>query len=457
MTAVLAGAAYIARRWQRRRSLPTAHHQSESADDYRRADHRVLILGAGFGGISTALELDRQLRRDANVSTLVIDRDSGMLVSALLWTVADGRSDPNDVVVPVRDLQHGRRFHLLYTTVEHIDLDQREVTTSAGVRGYDTLVIALGSVTSIPPLPGLREHAHVFHSPADALLLRNRVIEALELARQTDDPEEQRSWLTFVVGGGGDTGIELAATIHDYIKAGVLEKYPWLTTNSIRIVIVGRADRLIPMSDERTSDVVRRVLESSGIDVWTGVSIEAVTEDAVVTSQGDIPARTIFWAAGIAAPQVVRDLPVEHAKNGAVIVDERLRIPNYPNVFVVGDDAWAFDAVTKDPIPPTAQAAQHQGTYVAGAIAASLGGRTVPVFRYKPLGHLALLGHRTGVAEIGPLVFTGLPAWLIWHGTYLLRMPSWRSRIHLVVDWALSGLTGRATAPFPLESERQPD
>lgn len=450
-----AAGAYTLGKWLRRNvgnELPH-HHRSESAEEYRRAKHRVLILGAGFGGISTALELERQLRRAGGVSVLVVNRDSGMLVTPLLWTVADGRSDPNDVVVSVRALQRGRRFHLLHASIEQIDLDRREVITSAGVRPYDSLVISLGSVTSIPDMPGLREHAHVFHTPADALQLRNHVIEALERAHQTDDLAERQAWMTFVIGGGGDTGIELAATIHDYIQSGLLAKYPWLADSAVRIVVVGRADRLVPMSDERTSAVVQRVLESSGIEVRTGVSIESVTERAVVTSAGEIPARTMFWAAGIVAPPVVRELSIAHAGNGAAIVDDCLRVPGHPEVFVIGDSAWAFDAVTRAPVPPTGQAAQHQGKYVAQAIAARLAGREVPVFRYKPLGHLALLGHRTGVAEIGPLVFTGWPAWFLWHVTYLIRMPSWRNRVRLVIDWTLSGLTGRATVQLPLDSE----
>ena len=453
VAAATVGAAYAIRRWRGGDADASASHQSESAEDYRRARHRILILGAGFGGIATALELDRRLSRTAGASVLVVDRDSGMLITPLLWTVADGRSDPNDIVVPVRALQRGRRFHLLHAGIERIDLDRREVVTTAGTRPYDTLVIALGSVTSVPDLPGLREHAHIFHSAADALRLRNHVIEALERSRQAEDPAERQEWLTFVVAGGGDTGIELAATIHDYIWSGLLAKYPWLIDSAVRILVVGRADRLVPMSDERTSAVVQRVLVSGGIEVRTGVAIEAVTDRVVVTSAGEIPARTIFWAAGIAAPPLVRELPVEHAGNGAVIVDDHLRLPDHPDVYAIGDAAWAFDAVTRAPVPPTGQAAQHQGKYVARAIVARMTGRNVPVFHFRPLGHLALLGHRTGVAEIGPLVFTGWLAWIAWHATYLLRMPSWRNRVRLVIDWTLSGLTGRATVQLPLDSD----
>jgi NADH dehydrogenase len=426
---------------------------SQRARDYEAAAQRVLILGAGFGGLAAALALDRCLRERDDVNVLVVDRDSAMLFFPLLWTVAEGRADPSDVVVPVRAFQRGRRFHLLHAEVAQIDLARRLVQTSAGERRYDVLVIALGSVTAVPDLPGLRERARLFHSPIDALELRNHLIDAVEAAHQSADAAERRAWLTFVVGGGGDTGIELAATIRTYLATGLLAAYPWLRTEPPRIVIVGRADRLVPMSDVATSEAVRRVLEEQGIEVLTGVSIEGVTERSVRISRGEIPARTLFWAAGITAPPVVRELPVEHAGNGGVIVDDRLRVPGYPEVFVIGDAAWAFDGVTHAPVPPTAQAAEHMGRYVATAIAAHLAGEEAPPFRYRPLGHLVLLGHRTGVGRIGPLPITGWLAWLLWHGYYLSQIPSWRNRLLVATAWLLSGVTGRETAQLPLRQD----
>jgi NADH:ubiquinone reductase (H+-translocating) len=393
-----------------------------------------------------ALRLDDLLGDRPDVSTLVVDRDSALLFTPLLWTVADGRANPNDVVVPVRAFQRGRGFHLLHAEVEAIDLDQREVRTSAGVRAYDSLVIALGSVTAVPVLPGLRERALRFSSPADAMELRNHLIDAAERAHHTLDAQERGEWLTFVIGGGGDTGIELAATIRDYLEAGLLAEYPWLADERPRIVVVGRAERLVPMSSPATSAMVEHVLTKEGIEVWTGVSIEGVTERAVQTSRGEIPARTLFWAAGISAPPVVRELAVAHARNGAVLVDETLRVPDRPEVFVVGDGAWAYDGVTGDPTPPTAQAAEHMGAYVAGAIATVIAGGHPEPFRFETRGRLALLGHRTGVAEALGHAFDGLPAWFLWHAYYLSKIPSWRNRLRLLATWGLSGVTGRETA-----------
>jgi NADH dehydrogenase FAD-containing subunit len=192
-------------------------------------------------------------------------------------------------------------------------------------------------------------------------------------------------------------------------------------------------------------------LTKEGIEVWTGVSIEGVTERVVQTSRGEIPARTLFWAAGISAPPVVRELPVEHARNGAVLVDETLRVPGRPEVFVVGDGAWAYDGVTGDPTPPTAQAAEHMGAYVAEAIATTIAGREPAPFRFETRGRLALLGHRTGVAEVLGRAFDGLPAWVLWHAYYLSKIPSWRNRLRLLATWGLSGVTGRETAQLRLE------
>jgi NADH dehydrogenase len=443
-------AVVAARRGWLRSSGTTGPHVSLRLGDYETAGHRVLILGAGFGGVATALELDCRLRGRDDVSVLVVDRDSALLFTPLLWTVADGRADPSDVVVPVRAFQRRRQFHLLHAEVRRIDLDRRVVETTAGARPYDTLVIALGSLTAIPDLPGLRQRAKVFHSPIDALELRNHLIEAVEAAHQTEDSGERRAWLTFVVGGGGDTGVELAATIHTYLATGLRAAYPWLIEESPRIVLVGRANRLVPMSEPETSEAVRRVLEREGIEVLTGVTIEGVTDRTVRTSSGEIPARALFWAAGITAPPPVWALPVEHAGNGAVVVDDRLRVPGHPEVRVIGDAAWAFDAVTRAPVPPTAQAAEHEGRYVAAGIAADVAGLEVDPFHFRPLGHLALLGHRTGVARVGRFTFTGLPAWLVWHAYYLSHMPTWRNRLRLTADWLISSATGRETAQIPL-------
>ncbi|MBF6611705.1 MAG: NAD(P)/FAD-dependent oxidoreductase [Chloroflexi bacterium] len=451
--ALLGSAVTLARRLKRAKPVPALQpHTSETEAAYRKASHRILILGAGFGGLNTALELDRQLHGEVGTSILLADRNNDLLFAPLLWIVANGRANPSDVMVPVRAFQRGRRFHVLYAGVTAIELEDHLVTTTAGSRPYDYLVISLGSRTAVPDLPGLREHALLFHSPADALQLRNHLIEAIENAHQATDPAEREAWLTFVVGGGGDTGVELAATIYSYLVGGMFARYPWLAGAPIRVVVVGHASRLVPMGTLKASDAVRRTLEAEDIEVMTGVAVTGATDRAVLTEKGEIPCRTLFWAAGITAPDIVRSVPGSHAQNGALIVDDHLRLPDHPEVYVVGDVAWAFDAATHQPIPPTAQAAEHEAAYVGKAIAAAIRGEQSPPFHFKPLGHLALLGNYTGVAEVGPFTFTGPLAWIMWHGYYLWHVPSWRNRVHLLADWLLSWLTGPDTTKLPLNT-----
>jgi NADH:ubiquinone reductase (H+-translocating) len=424
-TALAIGAGLVGRQIRKLdRDKRRTEHISQTEASYRSAHTRILILGAGFGGLATALQLDRELRSAPDTSILVVDRNNDLLFTPLLWTVANGRANPNNVVVPIRAFQKGRRFHVLHAEVESIDLERKEVHTSDGPRPYDILIIALQ--------------------------LRNHLIDAVEAAHRADTPQERQEWLTFVVGGAGDTGIELAAIIHDYILTGLFGQYPWLADAPIRVLVVGRAERVLPMSDPHTSELVRRTLEQEGIEVLTGSAIQGVTETTVETSTGSIPARTLFWAAGITAPEVVRQLPVQHAHNGAILVDDHLRIPGHPEVYVIGDAAWAYDSVTHAPVAPTAQAAHQEGGYVARTIAREHTQRPGPAYRYTEIGHLALLGHYTGVAKLGPITFAGPAAWLLWHLAYLQRNPSWNKRIRLVIDWLLSGLLGRETEQLRL-------
>jgi NADH dehydrogenase len=430
-------------------------HQSETEADYLKSSTRILILGAGFGGLSTALNLDRYLDPAQDVSILVIDRNNYSLFNPLMWTVATGRTSPGSIVVPIRAFQRGRSFHVLHAEIQRIDLDEKLVYTSAGPRPYDFLVLGLGAVTAFPNLPGLKEYALPFHSPMHAMELRNHLIDAVEAAHQCEDAAEKAGWLTFVIGGGGDTGVELAATIREYLVDGLFKRYPWLADAPLRVVLIGRADRLVPMSTPSTSQSVRRVLEGEGIEVLTGVAVQGVTERAVQTSQGEIPTHTFFWAAGISAPPVIKELEVKQANNGALIVDKCLQIPGRPEVYVVGDIAWAFDAATNAPLPPTAQAAEHQGAYVAKALGGRLKGQAVEPFMFKPRGHLALLGKRTGVAEVGSASFTGMIAWLLWHGYYLSHIPSWRNRVQLLTNWFLAAFLGPETSQLRLSSPPQ--
>lgn len=483
--ALAGGATFLARRsgWLGGGKHSLVHHQSETEAGYRAAGTRILILGGGFGGVNAALELDRQIGSRPDTSMLLVERNNSMQFTPLLWTVANGTTNPNSVVLPVRSFQKRRTFHIVQATVERIDLENRTVhLAGADPRPYDKLIIALGSITSVPDLPGLRDRALIFRSPADAMQLRNRLVDAIEAAHRATDEATRREWLTFVVGGGGDTGVEVAATIHDYLTSALLKQYPWLSDQPVRVVIVSHTERLVSAHMEVTSEAVEQSVLRKDIEVMAGVDVTGVTERSVQTSKGEIPARTMFWAAGVSAPPVVRNIPgIDHAKNGSIVVDKYMRIPNHPEVYVIGDSAWGFDAETGEPLPALAQAAEQQGRAIARNVAIEVEGGEPQPYSFSPRGILILLGQHAGVSqlgpatliskppffrlgthegrEIGPLMLTGLPAWLLWHAYYLSHVPVWRNRIHVLTDWLLAGLIGRETSQLrlqPTDTPRRP-
>ena len=418
--------------------------------EYLTAAHRILILGGGFAGRTAAVELVKRTRRADDVAVLLVDRGEGMTFTPLLWTVAGGRAAAQDVIVPLNKGYAEGELLTLQTEVTGLDRDRKQVRTNAAVLPYDTLVIALGSVTAVPDLPGLRQHALVFRTTADALDLRHRLIRSVEAAHAARDPQERLEYLTFVVAGGGDTGVELAAVLQDYIRHGLMRTYPWLRDTPPRVVLIEREDRLLPLSDVDTSGLVQRRLVDDGVEILTGTRVTGVSDQAVTTSSGEIPTRTVVWAAGITAPDIVRTLDSDHGANGALTVDEYLRLPAHPDVYVLGDSASVGRNDTGEPVPPTAQAAEAMGRYVAGAIAARLAARSVKPFRFASRGHLVLLGDRTGVAQVGPVRFGGLPAWLIWHAYYLSHIPAWRNRVKLAGDWFHAALFGRRVGQVPV-------
>lgn len=452
LTPVLAATAVAALVYAvRRTTVPRRRHASQSAESWEQSRNKILILGGGFGGIATALALDRQLRGDPDASVLLVDRGNAQLFVPLLWTVADGRASAAHVMVPIRSYQRGRAFHVLHAEVQHIDLDRRVVVTSAGERAYDRLVIALGSVTTVPEkIPGASEHAHVFRTPADAMELRNRIIDALEGAHQTDSAEDRSAWLTFVVIGGGDTGTELAATIYDFVRQAIQKEYPWLVDAAVCVTVIEALDRLVPLSSEMVSRRVRKSLERRGIVVRTGAGVDRIDDGAVYAGGSTIPTHTVFWSAGIAPPQLVRDIEADHAKNGALLVDERLRVRPRHEVYAIGDNAWAVDSVTGNPVPALAQAAEREAHHVARAIVADLHGTSSKPFRFNKLGQMTLLGNYDAVVEIGPVTISGPVAWFAWHAYYALHVGSWRTRILLVTGWLMAALLGRETSEIPL-------
>lgn len=409
--------------------------------------HRIVILGAGFGGLFTALEITRRLRRGTGVEVLLLDARNFHLFSPMLHEVTSGSVEPRHVVWPIRGLGPRRGLAFERRSVRSVALDRRRVLTDQGEVAYDFLVIALGSTTNYFGARGAAERAFSFKSLQDAVRLRNHLLEMYEQADLEPDPERRRRLLTFVLVGAGCTGVELATELWDLIRGPLARSYPRVAADEARVVILEATRRIIPCVSDRLAALGLEKLRAKGIEVRLEVPAVGVSEEGVELGDGQVlPAATVVWTAGVKASPVVEALPVERDKLGRVVVDEYLQIPPFAGVFVLGDAAHCWDPGLQGPLPPTAQVAVQQARAVARNIVRELRGEPKQPFRYHHQGDLVSLGTRDGVGEIAGLAFSGLPAWLLWRSVFLAKLIGWKNRVRVALDWIIGALFPRDLA-----------
>lgn len=410
---------------------------------------RILIAGGGFGGMYAARELERRLPPDAARVTLVNDSNC-LLYSPLLPGVGGGTLEPRHVVVPLRE--ELRRTEVRVGMVLGADPERRTVRVQspaggAEELGYDHLLVAIGSISKHPPVPGLDEHALPFKTVADALAARDRVLASLERAEELDDPAERAAELGYVFAGGGYTGVEAIAELQDF-AADVLSLYPRCARHGMRWTLVEGEPRI--MSREMPpalSQFTTRELERRGVEVTPGVHVDRVTADQVHLTTGEvIAARTFVWTAGVAPAPAVAELGLPLGERGRIETDPCMRVPEYPGVWAIGDAAAVPDPAGGGPCPQTAQHALRQGRAVARNVAATLAGAEPRPFAYRTRGTVALLGRHKAVASAGRLRLRGLPAWLAGRTYHLAAMPGARRRARLAADWTLAALFARDSA-----------
>jgi len=417
-----------------------------------RNPREILILGAGFGGVYTARHLGKLMKRgEARVS--IVNRENYWVYQPLLPEVVSGTIGLTDTVSPIRRLCP--RASLIMRDVEDIDLKNRVVTVSPGFRPrqaqihYDHLVIALGNVTNFIGLPGLQEHALPFRTLADALRLRNHVIHALEEADFETDAELRRKLLTFVVAGGGFSGVEIIAELNDFVRA-VARNYPHIKREEIRCVLVHSGQRILPEMVERLAHFAERALRKGGVEILLNDRLEAATsEKAKLKSGKEILTKTIVSTVPSALPPVLERLDVPKEK-GRLAVDAYLQIPGFEGqVWVVGD-CGAMKTANGNPVPPTAQHATREAKTVAHNIAAVIRETNRSMFTFEGLGKLGSLGHHTAVADILGLQISGFFAWWLWRTIYLFKMPGWDRKVRIATDWLLDLLFPRDLVQLPL-------
>ena len=417
---------------------------------------RILILGGGFGGVYTALRLERRLPRDGSVEVTLVNRDNFFLFTPMLHEVAASDLDLTHIVSPIRTLL--TRTQLFTGDVTGIDLDARRVTVAHGATvhehalEFDHLVLALGSTTNFFHLPGLETHALTMKTLGDAIRVRNRLIGHLEEADGECSDATRESLLTFVVAGGGFAGVETMAGINDFVREAV-DCYPRLRAASIRMVLVHGGQELLPELGDALGAYTRRKLSERGVDVHTGVHVTAVDGNCVTLSNGmSIPSQFVVWTAGTAPHPLLGRLPVP-LDRGRVVVDEAMRVADRPGIWALGDCAVIPNPATGKPHPPTAQHAIRQGRVLADNIVAAMAGRAVRPFRFSTIGQLAAIGHRTGVARVFGLTFSGFPAWWLWRTIYLLKLPRFDRKVRVALDWTLDLFFRKDLVQFDVEHE----
>jgi NADH dehydrogenase len=390
---------------------------------------KVVIVGAGFGGIEAA----KSLRR-APVEVTVIDRQNHHCFQPLLYQVATAALSPADVAWPIRHiLRKQKNATVLLAEVRAVDTSERLVQIDSVSIPYDYLVLATGAAHSYFGHDEWTEVAPGLKRIEDATRIRRRILIAFERAELATDAAERQHLLTFAIVGGGATGVEMAGAISEVARQSLAMDFRRIDPASARIVLIEAGPRIMPTLPENLSDYVRHTLAKKGVEVMTSTRVMSCDAHGVELEHGRLDADTIIWAAGVVASPAARWLDAEHDRVGRVKVGADLSVPSHPDIFVVGDTA----AVTDQPgIPGTAPAAKQMGRYVGRLIAARVaGGPPPPRFRYRHMGDLATIGRHAAVVKLGRLELTGFLGWLFWSVVHIYFLIEVRDRFIVAFIW----------------------
>ncbi len=415
--------------------------ETEPAAEIRPAK-RVLILGGGYGGTRAAQRLEQLYARDPDLEITLVSQSNFLLFTPLLAEVAASALAAQHISTPLRAVCP--RAHFLHATVEAIDPDmqtvQVRVTLSTPVKtvAYDHLVLALGAVPNFYDLPGLETNAFTLKTLQDATGLRNHVISLLERADVEQDEAERRRLLTFVVAGAGFAGVEILASLFDMAHS-IIRYYPEIPRDELRFILVHSQSRILPELTPELAAYAQGKLENRGIEFVMGARVAGATPDKVLLNDGShLPTCTLVWTAGNQPHPLLKTLPGELDRRGAVVTDSALRVKGLNNVWAVGDCAAIPDVDSAgQPFPPTAQHALREGKVVAENITAVLCGKAPKPFRFKTIGLLVSLGHRAAAAEIFSRRFSGLLAWFMWRSIYWGKLPGLEKKMRVAIDWTI--------------------
>jgi len=419
---------------------------------------RVVIVGAGFGGLAAARGLV-----GAPVDVLLLDRTNYHLFTPLLYQVATAGLEAESIAHPVRDILRGApNVEFRLATVCGVDLERRVLITDAAPVPYDILILAAGSTTSFfgLDLPGVMSLKNL----PEALDLRNHILCRCEAAVWERDPERRRALLTFVVVGGGPTGVEMAGTLAELVQVVLPRDFPMLDFRAARVVLLEATDRLLAAFRPRLQWAAAQVLRRKGVEVWLSAKVERVEGEWIELAGGRrIRTGTLIWAAGVRAADLATRVGAAQGHQGRLITDRFLRLPSHPEVFVIGDMS-GFEQ-NGQPLPMLAPVAIQQGRYVARVVRRLVAGQALRPFRYRDRGIMATIGRQAAVAQIGPIGLSGLIAWLAWLALHLVWLIGFRNRLIVLINWmwsylrydqAIRIITSLPTREEPAAKQRAP-
>lgn len=397
---------------------------------------RVVIIGGGFGGLSAAVSL-----KGAPVEILLIDRRNHHVFQPLLYQVATAGLSPGDIAAPIRwILRHQANVRVWMGEITSIDPDRRLVLLDDGEAPYDYLIVAAGATHAYFGHDEWRHFAPGLKTLEDALDMRRRVLMAFEKAERETDRAVQRRMLTFVVVGGGPTGVELAGALSEISRHALANDFRDIDPESARVILIEGGPRLLAAYQEDMSAFAKRALERLGVNVWTGSIVTNVTEGQVHVGGETIEAGTILWAAGVSASPLGASLGAPTDRAGRVFVNDDLTVPGHPEISVIGDLA-ALKQADGTWLPGVAQVAIQQGRHAGRNLRRVLQGQPTQPFAYRNLGNLATIGRNSAVAELPRWRFKGYGAWLFWLFVHIANLIGFRNRLSVMTQWAFSYLT----------------
>ena len=409
---------------------------------------RIVIVGGGFAGLNAA----KGFRRAKNVHVTLIDRRNHHLFQPLLYQVAMAGLSPADIAAPIRSiLSNQQNVRVLQGEVHSVDVDLHTVTASFGELPFDYLILACGAKHSYFGNDQWETHAPGLKTVEQATEIRRRVLTAFETAERSTNPEEQRRSLTFVVVGGGPTGVELAGAIGEMSRFTLARDFRNIEPNLARVILIEAGPRILPMFSPQLSNRATRDLESLGVQVWTSSKVNNVDENGVDVGEERISSGTVLWAAGVQASSLGSRLNFETDPIGRVLVEPDLSVKGHSKIFVAGDQAH-FE-IQGGSLPGVAPVAMQQGRFLAANILRELAGAEREHFKYTDKGKMATIGRSRAITEVGRFKLGGFTAWIVWLLVHVYYLTGFRRRFFVVLSWAWSYLTFRRGARLIVEKE----